>query len=73
MGLASRGDPGESRASQENGAHSMLGEIDFRLFKLCAWCKSELIYKELGLTFKPSFLSLKFGSYIFTSFQMPSR
>ena len=26
----------ESQASQENG-HSMLGEIDFRLFKLCAF------------------------------------
>ena len=57
--------------------HSMLGEIDFRLFKLCAFVhgvkvNSELICKELGLTFKPSFLSLKFGSYIFTSFQMSS-
>ena len=54
MGLSSRGDPGESRASQENGAHSMLGEIDFRLVELCA-CKNELIYKELDLIFKPSF------------------
>ena len=38
--------------------HSMLGEIDFRLLKLCAFVhgvKVNLISEELGLTFKPSF------------------